>query len=164
MRQSESLVKLAEALTKAQAMIKGALKDSSNPHFRSDYADLESVWEAARGPLTSNGLSVVQGMGLNSAGKDVMVTTLLHSSGEFISSETPILLGARQDMQALGSAITYARRYALAAIAGIAPKDDDGELAVGRGSSPSAQKKPELSVAKSGFRKEKSNAKTEEDF
>ena len=156
--QTQSLGKLAEALSKAQAEIKGAIKDSENPHFRSSYADLESVWEACRGVITKYGLSVVQTNGRDQHGM-YLRTTLLHTSGENISGDTPILLGTRQDMQALGSAITYARRYGLAAIVGIAPKDDDdGEAAVGRGNNIKAEAKAEPKIVqaekKSGFRKE----------
>lgn len=124
--------KLAEALSKAQGQIKGASKDTTNPHFKSRYADLASVWEACRKPLADNGLSVVQFTKV--VGEDratMLVTRLLHASGEFIEGDTPLLMG-KNDMQALGSAITYARRYGLAAIVGVAPEDDDGNAASAR--------------------------------
>jgi ERF superfamily len=131
--QSASIKELATALAKAQSVMEGAKKDSSNPHFKSKYADLESVWDAARKPLTDNGLAVVQiPMELNERNIMRLKTILIHSSGEFIGGiiEIPI---SKADAQGIGSAITYARRYALAAIVGISPEEDDGEGAVGRG-------------------------------
>ncbi len=124
---SASLAALAGALAKAQGLMAGAKKDSTNPHFKSSYADLASIWDACRDPLSTNGLAVVQIPG--SSGKDVEVTTLLlHSSGEFIrSSYTMPVTGPGP--QGVGSAITYARRYSLAAMVGVAPEDDDGNAA-----------------------------------
>lgn len=128
--QSQELGSLAAALCKAQAVMEGAKQDSSNPFFKSKYADLASVWAACKTPLTSNGLSVVQTVE-NGGEKAYLVTTLLHTSGQWIRSFMPILMN-KQDAQSLGSAITYCRRYALAAIVGVCPTDDDGEGAVGR--------------------------------
>jgi hypothetical protein len=120
---------LAKALVKAQGHIKGAVKDASNPHFKAKYADLASVWDACRKPLTDNGLSVVQFTTINTEGTiPLLVTRLLHTSGESIDGVTPLIM-VKQDMQALGSAITYARRYGLAAMVGVAPEDDDGNAA-----------------------------------
>jgi hypothetical protein len=131
MHKSESIAALAAALSKAQAAMRCAMKDSENPHFRSKYADLQSVWEAAREPLAKNGLSVVQVPGTTERGVSVE-TLLLHESGEFIGGVVEIPL-AKMDAQALGSGLTYARRYSLAAVVGIAPgDDDDAESAVGR--------------------------------
>jgi hypothetical protein len=117
---------LFSALCKAQAQIKGAVKDSTNPHFKSRYADLESVIEAMRAPFAANGLAFIQ-----SASDDGMhmITTLVHSSGESICSRVPLII-TKQDMQGVGSAITYARRYGLAAACGLSQTDDDGEAAV----------------------------------
>jgi hypothetical protein len=129
--QSDSIGALAAALAKAQAEIKGAIKDSANPFFKSAYADLSSVWEAARGPLTKNGLAVVQAPTMTPDGL-VLRTVLMHSSGEWIAGTMPIK-PVKDDPQGMGSATTYVRRYSLAAIAGIAPEDDDGESASGRG-------------------------------
>lgn len=124
------LSELAKALCVAQSQIKGAVKDSANPFFKSKYADLESVWEAIRKPLTDQGLSVVQLMDWRE-GHPVLVTRLLHTSGQFIESVMPLFMKA-QDPQALGSAMTYARRYSLAAIVGVPQIDDDGEAAMNR--------------------------------
>lgn len=131
-RQSESIAQLAAALSIAQGAIKGAVKDSTNPHFQSQYADLASVWDAFRSTFAENGLAVVQ---LPSAdGPRVTVTTILtHKSGEWIAGDLT-LTAAQSTCQGAGSAITYARRYGLAAVAGVAPEDDDdGEGADGRG-------------------------------
>ena len=130
MTRSDSIAALAASLSKAQSAMSAAKKDSTNPHFKSRYADLASIWEACREPLTKNGLAVVQLPGKDEAGYYVE-TVLTHSSGEFIASKLHIV-PTKDDPQGLGSAITYARRYGLAAVAGIAPDDDDGEAAMGR--------------------------------
>jgi hypothetical protein len=141
MNQSESIAALAAALSKAQASITGALKDSANPFFKSKYADLASCWDACRKPLTDNGLAVIQTIEAGE-GRAVLVTTLCHASGEWIKSYCPIL--TKDDSpQALGSAITYSRRYALAAMCGLAQIDDDAEAAQGR-HKVSAPQNPEL--------------------
>lgn len=127
MNQSESIAKLASALSKVQGKLNGAKKDSSNPFFKSKYADLESVWDACRYPLAENELSVIQTTDLI-GDKPCLITTLAHSSGEWIRSVLPLFL-PRQDSQTLGSALTYTRRYALAAIVGIVQVDDDGNMA-----------------------------------
>lgn len=150
MEELGKLSKLVEALSKAQSVIQGAVKDSENPYFKSSYADLASVWEACRKPLTDNGLAIIQ-LTKMIEGKLYLETVLAHSSGESVSSIYPINPMRQEkergdetssskakwvpseDPQALGSALTYARRYALAAIVGVAPEDDDGEGAVGRG-------------------------------
>jgi hypothetical protein len=118
---------LAKALHKAQGQIEGAKKDSANPHFKSKYADLASVWEACRPALQSNGLSVAQFCRVTEAGA-VLVTRLAHVSGDWLEGEIPLLNG-KGDMQGLGSALTYARRYGLAAMVGVCPEDDDGNAA-----------------------------------
>jgi hypothetical protein len=128
--QSEQIGELAKALAIAQGKITGALKDSSNPFFKSRYADLASVWDACRGPLSENGLAVVQLTESDDAGVYVS-TTLAHSSGQWVRSRLR-LQPKDSTPQGLGSAITYGRRYALAAIVGVAQVDDDGNAASGR--------------------------------
>jgi hypothetical protein len=118
-----SNIELFAALSKAQAEIKGAVKDSTNPHFKSRYADLESVIEAVKQPFFKFGLSFVQ-----SVEGDALVTTICHASGGTITSRVPLIIG-KNDMQGVGSAITYARRYGLAAAAGVSQTDDDGNAA-----------------------------------
>lgn len=128
--QSEQINELAAALSKAQAGITGALKDSANPFFKSKYADLASCWDACRKQLTDNGLSVIQTTEVQD-GHVVVVTTLAHASGQWMRGVLPVK--AKDDgAQAQGSGITYARRYALAAIVGLAQIDDDAEAAQGR--------------------------------
>lgn len=131
MNQSQTIGALAAALAKAQADITGAVKDSANPFFKSKYADLESVWNACRKPLTSNGLSVIQTTQPTRHGT-MLVTTLAHSSGEWIRGYMPILT-KDATAQSQGSGISYARRYALAALVGVYQTDDDAEAAQGRG-------------------------------
>jgi len=128
--QSLEIGKLAEALSKAQMLIKGAKEDCKNPYFKSDYADLTSVWKACRAALTENGIAICQTMDTEQE-RIVLVTTLLHASGQWIKSKLPVIL-TKNDPQTLGSSLTYTRRYALAAIAGVCPmgEDDDGEEAM----------------------------------
>ena len=121
---STTLSKIAAALAKAQGELKPAKKDSTNPHFRSRYADFASVVETVRIPLSSNGLAFVQT--INEAG-DVLTTMLIHAeSGEYITSYFPLLCEKRT-AQGIGSAITYAKRYALSALVGLATDDDDDD-------------------------------------
>lgn len=121
---SPQINELAAALSKAQSQLKGAVKDAKNPFFKSSYATLESVWESCQRPLTDNGLSVVQGVK-----GTALITTLMHSSGQWVQSEYPIN-PVKQDPQGFGSAVTYARRYSLAAMVGVfSVEDDDGNKA-----------------------------------
>jgi hypothetical protein len=126
--QSESIANLAASFSKAQAAIEGAVKGKVNPAFKSKYADLASVWDACREALTDNGLSVVQSPGHLHEGRMEMTTMLLHASGEWMRGSLTIPLG-KVDAQAYGSAVTYARRYALSAFVGVSPDDDDGAAA-----------------------------------
>ena len=129
MKHSESIAALAGALAKAQLQIEPASKNATNPHFRSHYADLASIWDACRGPLNTNGLSIVQFPCDGDVGRTGLCTMLLHSSGEFIS-EVVTTRSQKDDPQGLGSALTYLRRYALAAVVGVtATEDDDGNAA-----------------------------------
>ena len=133
MQTSDQIGELAKSLAKAQGAIKNALKDSTNPHFKSRYADLASVWDAIREPLTSNGLSVVQTP--SSVENKVQCTTmLLHESGQFVR-DTMSMTPTQNTPQAQGSCLTYLRRYMLQSIAGVAPDDDDGNEASKKGSS-----------------------------
>lgn len=124
---SDSVAALAAALAKAQGMMSHASKDAQNPHFKSRYADLAAVWSAVREPLSVNGLSVVQTVAQGDGTVGVR-SLLLHASGEWVCSvlEMPV---AQKTPQGYGSALTYARRYALAALVGIAQDDDDAEAA-----------------------------------
>lgn len=133
MTQSPTIGALAAALAKAQGSMKHAAKDAANPFFKSKYADLASIWEACRAALAANGLSVTQIPDGGDAEHMTLSTTIMHSSGEWISGNYPIR-PIKNDPQGIGSAITYARRYALSAMVGVvADEDDDGEAALGRG-------------------------------
>jgi hypothetical protein len=118
---------IAAALAKAQAEMGKALKQSVNPAFRSKYADLGSVMDACLPALNANGIAVIQPSGEDDTGRHVE-TILIHESGERLSCRVPLIV-AKNDMQGYGSAVTYARRYGLMSMAGIAPEDDDGNAA-----------------------------------
>lgn len=124
---SEQISDLAKALAKAQGEMSHAEKDSKNPHFKSSYASLASVWEACRGALTRNGLSVVQSFDETAQGL-VLRSLLTHESGQWIESVYPIR-PVKNDPQGFGSAATYARRYSLAALVGVVQDDDDANEA-----------------------------------
>ena len=125
---NNGLTNLAPALVKAQSEMKNASLNKTNPHFKSRYADLAEIRDTVTPALTSNGLAVLQFTQLTSNGF-FLVTRLLHKSGEFIDSRFPLPENVDKPQQ-MGSAITYARRYMLAAICGItAEEDDDGNAA-----------------------------------
>ena len=128
MDKSESITELTRALVRVQSALKPALRDKTNPAANSRYADLSGVWEVCRGLLQENGLAVVQAGG-SDAGGNYLETLLAHESGEWISGRYPLQLARADDPQALGSAVTYARRYSLAAVLGIVTEDDDAEVA-----------------------------------
>ena len=128
MNTSESIKNLAYALYKAQAEMGGAVKDSKNPFFKSDYADLTSVIKAIKEPFANHGLSYTQ-FPTNEEGRIGVVTMLMHESGEYLE-HSYTLPTTKADPQSAGSAITYARRYALQSIAGIPTADDDAESAM----------------------------------
>jgi hypothetical protein len=136
MRTSEQINEIAAALAKAQGAIEGAVKGSLNPHFKNKYADLGAVWDACREHLSANNISVIQpvchGMQTNNVGERriLTVTRLMHGgSGQWIEDDGIPLILSKDDMQGLGSALTYSRRYGLMAMVGIAPEDDDGNAA-----------------------------------
>ncbi len=128
MNKSESITNLVGALVVFQGKMTAVKKDATNPFYKSRYATLDTIWETIRKPLSENGLSVAQTMDIEN-GKDVLNTTLYHTSGEWISgmqSVNPV----KDDPQSLGSAISYARRYSLSALLGVvADEDDDANIA-----------------------------------
>lgn len=124
---SSSIAEITKALSKAQGQFDHAKKDVKNEFFKSRYADLASVIDVAKKPLSDNGLAVIQTTKLIE-GRLSLITTLSHSSGEWIKGEYPIN-PTKNDPQGMGSAMTYARRYAFSAITGIASEDDDGNAA-----------------------------------
>lgn len=128
MKTSESIAKIAEAMAIVQKGMQPALKDSANPFFKSKYADLASVSAACKDLMAANGIAVIQSPG-ECADKQMSLTTrLIHKSGEWIEGTLSIPL-PKFDPQAYGSALTYARRYSLAAFAGVVTDDDDGNAA-----------------------------------
>ena len=127
MNKSDSITELAKALCKAQSEMGGAAKDANNPFFKSKYADLSSVIRVIKEPFANNGLSFVQ-FPLCDGQNAGVETMLMHESGEWLQSECLIPL-VKKDPQGSGSAITYAKRYALQAMCGIPSEDDDGNLA-----------------------------------
>ena len=143
--QSSKLDKLATALAKAQGEIVGAKKKSSNPFFKSDYADLHEGISATRPVLSKHGLAVVQTTSnVEVIGKTAFLnvgTMLMHESGQWIRSYTPLPVESPVNCHKLGSAMTYGRRYGLAAMIGIAQMDDDGNAATER---PASRQKPKI--------------------
>jgi hypothetical protein len=119
---------IATALVKAQRAFGPALKSSTNPHFRSKYADLAAVVEAVIDALNNNGIALVQVMHECSDGV-IVSTSFIHESGEHIDCGKLHVPASKQDAQGYGSALTYARRYSLMAACGVAPEDDDGNAA-----------------------------------
>ena len=128
MNSSESIKELATALAIVQGQLTFAKKDSKNPFFKSNYADLESVWDACRSLLSDNGLAVMQFPGEYMDGNMALNTIITHKSGEWMSQEMSVPV-SKPDAQGAGSALTYMRRYALAAVVGVVQADDDGNSA-----------------------------------
>lgn len=126
--QSESVGNLAKALAMAQSKMQNVIKSSDNPYFNSRYADLSTVISAIREALGENEIAYVQQCVPHNRGARIR-TTLIHSSGEWISDGGLFLPAPRNDAQGFGSAITYARRYGLCAMVGVGQEDDDGNLA-----------------------------------
>jgi hypothetical protein len=120
--------KIFQAFIAAQRQFGPALKSSTNPHFRSRYADLSACVEAVIDALNTNGLGLVQVTHPCESGVSVE-TVLVHESGQTMTSGVLHVPASKQDAQGYGSALTYARRYSLMAICGIAPEDDDGNRA-----------------------------------
>ncbi len=127
MKMSDSIKEIAAVLPKVQAEIKGAVKDATNPHFKSRYADLTSVIDACKAALNKHGITFLQPVTAGESGV-VVETVLLHSSGEWISDSLALPV-SKNDAQGVGSAITYGRRYGLQSMVGIPAEDDDGNAA-----------------------------------
>lgn len=126
---------IAAAFVKAKREFGPALKDKTNPAFRSKYADLGACLEAVEDALLAQGIALIQETSLDDSGVTVE-TVLLHESGESLRFGKLHVPAAKQDPQGYGSALTYARRYSLITACGIAPEDDDGNAA----SKPAARK------------------------
>ena len=119
---------IASALATAQMKMGKALKQTNNPHFRSKYADLGAVADACLPALNESGIAVIQPTGEDETGRFVETVFIHGESGEKLSCRVPLIV-QKNDMQGYGSAVTYARRYGLMTMAGIAPEDDDGVAA-----------------------------------
>lgn len=141
MNKSDQINELSTALAKAQLEIENAGKNATNSHFGKQYADLAQVLNTVRPVFAAHGLSFVQ-MPSFLDGKASVETMLMHSSGQYISNtcSAPV---SKQDAQGVGSAITYLRRYSLAAFAGVAQEDDDGNMAVGGPQQSKAKPQPQ---------------------
>ena len=126
---------IAAALVKAQKEFGPALKSSTNPHFRSRYADLAACVEAVVDALNNNGIALTQRLSPCNDGV-IVETVFVHESGEVINCGQLHVPASKQDPQGYGSALTYARRYSLMAACGIAPEDDDGNAGSRRQSKP----------------------------
>lgn len=154
MQKSESIVNLTKALLRAQKKIEHAEKSSVNPHFRSKYAGLPEVIDACKKQLNDEGIIVIQPVVSTTEG-DFVETTLIHSdTGEFITAPLKMVLD-KESMQAMGSAITYSRRYAIQSMVFLASEDDDAEKAEGRGNGKEVKKPTEeqINERKQEFRK-----------
>ena len=116
---------IAGALAAAQLVMGKALKSAQNPHFKSKYADLASVVDACMPALNQHGIAVIQPTVDDETGRYVKTILIHGESGETLDCRVPLIVG-KNDMQGYGSAVTYARRYGLMSMAGIAPEDDDG--------------------------------------
>jgi len=129
MQRSDSIATLAPALVRAQFNIGSATKGSENPFFKSSYADLGTVMAACKDALLDEDITILQMVGRDETG-DYLETIILHGSGEFISDRMRLICSKQHDPQSMGSAITYARRYALQSALFIPAVDDDGEKAM----------------------------------
>lgn len=128
---SENITNLAAALLKAQKEMGVALKNAENPYYKSKYADFKAVIDTIKEPLTNNGIAFLQAV--NGGSENPCVETmLLHESGQFLCTKTPIFCLKLNDPQAFGKGITYSKRYALQAFLGLPSEDDDAEAAMGR--------------------------------
>ena len=129
MKTSDTITKIAPALLSAQKAITFAAKDAINPHLKSKYADLPSVIDAVKGALNDNGIMFSQTATESEPTTLRLTTRLIHESGEWIE-DTATMPIAKTDPQGYGSAMTYCRRYTLAAITGLYQDDDDGQKTV----------------------------------
>lgn len=148
MNHSEKIDELVKALIIVQSNLKPAHKDKENPFFHSEYASISAIYDTCRDLLAQNGLAVIQTTDIIND-NTCLITTLAHSSGQWIRGYLPLNM-VKKDPQSQGSAITYARRYALAAIVGVIQEDDDGEGATDRNKQVTASKDPLDYVIKYG--------------
>lgn len=136
MNMSASIAAIAEAFAAAQSELENVTKDKVNPAFKSQYATLAAVLDVVRPVMAKHGIAIIQAPGNNEHGHITVTTTLAHKSGEWMSS-TVVVPTPKNDAQGVGSAISYGRRYSLAAMCGVAQEDDDGNAASTNGNAPS---------------------------
>ena len=154
MKKSETLTEFSKAFAQTQQEMKQPLKDANNPFFKSKYVPLENVVEAITESASKNGLSFTQFPSSDEAGNVTVGTLVMHSSGEWIEYDPIKMKPVKNDPQSIGSAITYAKRYALSAIFGItSDQDDDGNEATQTKKQAPAKKKddPVISVEKANY-------------
>lgn len=132
MLMSVSVTKFSEAFLNAQKLMEAVKKDSSNPYFKSRYADLNAILAVVKPALNAQGIQLYQPT-IVKDNKTIVRTLLLHTSGEWLASEMEVIVSKQNDPQAYGSAVTYARRYSLQALVALEAEDDDAELGMGRG-------------------------------
>jgi hypothetical protein len=165
--ESEGLDKLFQALSKAQQEMEMAKTEARNPFFKSKYADLASVVKASRPYLCANGLCVVQRILPNAKGEMSLFTRLCHSSGQWMESSMAIL-PPKNDIQTIGSYITYLRRYNYASVVGVvaAEEDDDGEnaMAPARRQTPAGSPPPSSNITKAQVQVISSELENHEDI
>lgn len=130
MEQSNTIVEISKALVEFQGKVSKIAKNAKNPFFKSNYVTLDKLIDETRKPLTECGLSVVQIPTSNEKGEVGVKTMIVHESGEFITSDPIFLKPVKQDPQAMGSCISYARRYSYQAVLNLnTGEDDDANLA-----------------------------------
>lgn len=154
MKKSETLTEFSKAFAKTQQEMKQPLKDANNPFFKSKYVPLENVVEAITESASKNGLSFTQFPSSDEDGNVTVGTLVMHSSGEWIEYDPIKMKPVKNDPQSIGSAITYAKRYALSAIFGItSDQDDDGNEATQTKKQAPAKKKdePVISIEKANY-------------
>lgn len=151
MRHSETLSAIAPAIVAALAEIEGASKGAVNPHFKNRYANLEAVIDASKATLAKHGLALMQFPGAMQGNAMTLETVLLHTSGEWLTgSEAFGVALAKADPQGIGSALTYARRYAQMSALNMPAVDDDGEAATNRQGSQSVARKSSAQAKRDG--------------
>lgn len=149
---SNEIKNIAQALLRAQTKMGTAVKEATNPYFKSSYADLNSIREAAIPVLNAEKVTVLQPT-VSYDGKNFVRTLLLHETGEWLSSDTEIVQAKQNDPQAHGSGISYARRYGLQSFLNIGAIDDDAEAAMGRNKKEETKSPEETPKRTSSFRK-----------
>lgn len=168
MNSSKSIVNIAKALNKAQSELGVVVKGADNPFYNSKYADINDVIKTVKESLNKNGITYLQPLKVKEliSGEKVNVveTILLHTSGEFLSSETEIVQKVKDDAQKFGAAVTYSRRFGLQSMIGLPAEDDDGNTASGKKVPAKPAAKKEAKSEKTSFRRKKKEVSEDEDI